>query len=138
MSIPRAVRENIERKQRQADDANSTRAVRETQEGGYVNAIPADSEGNVAELASPKLFLVTASAVVVTPVANGTFLARSRARVIALLVEVGVAVDERTVKPFDILPALKGGVSRSKSDELDRAVEMSSTGNYGIVTPCLR
>jgi branched-chain amino acid aminotransferase len=60
---------------------------------------------------------------VVTPVPNGTFLSGiTRARVIALLAEAGVAVEERTVT----------------KDELDTALEIFNTGNYGKVTPCVR
>jgi branched-chain amino acid aminotransferase len=60
---------------------------------------------------------------VVTPVANGTFLSGiTRARVIELLAKEGVQVEERTVRP----------------EELDSAVEIFNTGNYGKVTPCIR
>lgn len=103
--------------------ANTTRALREAKARGFDNAVVADSRGNVAEFASSNLFLVTAAGEVVTPVSNGTFLAGiTRARVIALLEEAGVKVAERTVTP----------------DELDTAVEIFSTGNYGKVTPCVR
>jgi branched-chain amino acid aminotransferase len=77
----------------------------------------------VAEFATSNLFLVTAEGAVVTPVLNGTFLAGiTRARVIALLGEAGVAVEERVVRPADLLTAS----------------EIFSTGNYGKVTPCTR
>ena len=103
--------------------ANTTRALREAKERGFDNAVVLDSRGNVAEFASSNLFLVTAAGEVVTPVPNGTFLAGiTRARVIALLEEAGVKVVERTVTPA----------------ELDTAVEIFSTGNYGKVTPCVR
>ena len=103
--------------------ANTTRALREAKARGFDNAVVADSRGNVAEFASSNLFLATAAGEVVTPVSNGTFLAGiTRARVIALLEEAGVKVAERTVTP----------------DELDTAVEIFSTGNYGKVTPCVR
>jgi branched-chain amino acid aminotransferase len=82
-----------------------------------------DAAGNVAEFASSNLFLVTADGAVVTPVANGTFLAGiTRARVIALLGDAGIRVEERTVAP----------------QELETALEIFSTGNYGKVTPCTR
>jgi branched-chain amino acid aminotransferase len=103
--------------------ANSTRAMRESQARGFDNAVMLDSEGKVTEFASSNLFLVTPSGAVVTPIANGTFLAGiTRARVIALLAEAGVQVEERKVKP----------------EELDSAVEIFNTGNYGKVTPCVR
>ena len=103
--------------------ANSTRVMRAAKERGCDNAVVLDSQGAVAEFATSNLFLVTPDGTVVTPVPNGTFLAGiTRARVIALLAEAGVAVEERTVAP----------------QELDSAVEIFSTGNYGKVTPCVR
>jgi branched-chain amino acid aminotransferase len=103
--------------------ANSTRAMREAKARGFDQAIMLDAAGNVAEFASSNLFLVTADGAVVTPVANGTFLAGiTRARVIALLGEAGIRVEERTVTP----------------QELETALEIFSTGNYGKVTPCTR
>ena len=103
--------------------ANSTRVMREAQARGFDNGVVLDSAGAVAEFATSNLFLVTAEGRVVTPVPNGTFLAGiTRARVIALLAEAGVAVEERTVRP----------------EELDHAVEIFNTGNYGKVTPCVR
>lgn len=103
--------------------ANTTRALREAKERGFDNAVMVDSQGYVAEFASSNLFMVTAGGEVVTPVPNGTFLAGiTRARVISLLEESGTRITERTVKP----------------EELDTAVEIFSTGNYGKVTPCVR
>ena len=82
-----------------------------------------DSAGHVAEFASANLFFVTPQGKVVTPVANGTFLSGiTRARVSALLAQEGVQVEERSVRP----------------EELDTAVEIFNTGNYGKVTPCVR
>jgi branched-chain amino acid aminotransferase len=103
--------------------ANTTRALREAQRRGFDNAVVCDSAGQVAEFATANLFLVTPEGKVVTPAPNGTFLSGiTRARVIALLAQAGVAVEERAV-----LPA-----------ELDTAVEIFNTGNYGKVTPCVR
>lgn len=103
--------------------ANTTRALREASERGFDNAVMLDSAGNVAEFASSNLFLVTPEGTVVTPVANGTFLAGiTRARVIGLLAEAGILVEERTVAPA----------------ELETAIEIFNTGNYGKVTPCIR
>jgi branched-chain amino acid aminotransferase len=103
--------------------ANSSRAMREAQARGFDNAVMLDSAGNVTEFATANLFLVTAEGAVVTPAANGTFLAGiTRARVIALLEEAGVQVEQRTVKP----------------EELLTASEIFNTGNYGKVTPCAR
>ena len=102
---------------------NSTKALREANERGFDNAVVCDGEGCVAEFATANIFLVTPAGKVVTPVPNGTFLSGiTRARVIALLAGEGVAVEERTVMPL----------------ELESAVEIFNTGNYGKVTPCVR
>lgn len=103
--------------------ANSTRAMREAKDRGFDQAMMLDLDGNVAEFAASNLFLVTADGAVVTPRLNGTFLAGiTRARVIALLANVGVHVEERSVAEA----------------ELRTAREIFSTGNYGKVTPCTR
>jgi branched-chain amino acid aminotransferase len=102
---------------------NSTRALREAKERGFDNAVVCDGEGRVAEFATANIFLVTPAGKVVTPVANGTFLAGiTRARVIALLATEGIVVEERTVMPA----------------ELGTAAEIFNTGNFGKVTPCIR
>ncbi|MDC8760047.1 branched-chain amino acid aminotransferase [Janthinobacterium fluminis] len=103
--------------------ANTTKALREAKERGFDNAVVCDSQGRVAEFASANLFFVTPAGKVVTPVPNGTFLSGiTRARVIALLAQEGIVVEERAV-----LPA-----------ELDSALEIFNTGNYGKVSPCVR
>jgi branched-chain amino acid aminotransferase len=103
--------------------ANTTRALREAKERGYDNAVMLDAAGKVTEFGSSNLFFVAPGGEVVTPVPNGTFLVGiTRARVMALLEEAGVTVVERSVAP----------------QELETAVEIFSTGNYGKVTPCVR
>ncbi|MGV7210211.1 branched-chain amino acid aminotransferase [Oxalobacteraceae bacterium A2-2] len=103
--------------------ANTSRVLREARERGFDNAVVCDSKGNVAEFATANLFLVTPAGHVVTPAANGTFLSGiTRARVIRLLAEEGVTVQERSVRP----------------EELDSATELFNTGNFGKVTPCIR
>lgn len=103
--------------------ANSTKVIREAQQRGFDTAVVCDSLGNVAEFASANLFLVTPEGAVVTPVANGTFLSGiTRARVIALLAQEGITVQERSVRP----------------EELATATEIFNTGNYGKVSPCIR
>jgi branched-chain amino acid aminotransferase len=103
--------------------ANTSKALREARERGFDNAVVCDSAGHVAEFASANLFFVTPEGKVVTPVANGTFLSGiTRARVIALLAKEGIQVEERSVRP----------------EELETAVEIFNTGNYGKVTPCVR
>ena len=103
--------------------ANTSRALREAKARGFDNAILLDAAGKVTEFASSNLFLVTADGAVVTPALNGTFLAGiTRARVITLLAEQGIQVQERSVEV----------------EELATAREIFSTGNYGKVTPCTR
>ena len=102
---------------------NTAKAIREAQKRGFDNAVVCDSGGKVAEFASANLFFVTRDARVVTPAANGTFLSGiTRARVIALLAEEGIMVEQRAVLP----------------EELESAVEIFNTGNYGKVMPCIR
>jgi branched-chain amino acid aminotransferase len=102
---------------------NVARALREAKSAGFDNAVVLDPDGHVAEFATANLFFVADDGAVVTPAANGTFLAGiTRARVIALLAGEGIAVQQRTVEP----------------GELDAAREIFSTGNYGKVTPCTR
>ena len=100
---------------------NVARALREAAAAGFQNAVVLDPEGHVAEFATANLFLVSDRGKVVTPAANGTFLAGiTRARTIKLLGEAGIEVQQRAVEP----------------DELDRAREIFSTGNYSKVMPC--
>lgn len=102
---------------------NVARALREARSAGFDNAVILDPDGNVAEFATANLFFVDAGGAVVTPVANGTFLAGiTRARVIRLLADDGIDVQQRTVLP----------------SELESAREIFSTGNYGKVTVCTR
>jgi branched-chain amino acid aminotransferase len=102
---------------------NVARALREAQAAGCDNAVVLDPDGNVAEFATANLFFVAADGEVVTPAANGTFLAGiTRARVIDLLARAGIAVRQRTVAP----------------GELESAREIFSAGNYGKVMPCIR
>ena len=102
---------------------NVARALREAKSAGFDNAVVLDPDGRVAEFATANLFFVAADGAVVTPAANGTFLAGiTRARVIALLAQAGVPVQHRAVDPAD----------------LEQAREIFSTGNYGKVMPCTR
>lgn len=102
---------------------NVARALREAKAAGFDNAVMLDPDGHVAEFATANLFFVDGGGKVVTPAANGTFLAGiTRARVIALLADDGIAVEQRTVEPA----------------ELESAREIFNTGNYGKVMPCTR
>ena len=101
---------------------NSARALTEALGKGFDNAVVMDHEGNVAEFATANLFLVKDGAAH-TPALNGTFLAGvTRARVIQLLRQAGIAVHER----------------RIGFDEVMAADEIFSTGNYGKVLPVSR
>lgn len=103
--------------------ANSTRALQEAGKRGFNNAVILDAKGQVAEFATSNLFFVTPAGQVVTPAADGSFLAGiTRARVITLLAQAGVIVEERSVK----------------TNELDTAKEIFNTGNFGKVQPCIR
>jgi branched-chain amino acid aminotransferase len=102
---------------------NTTRALREAKARGFDNAVVCDSSGLVAEFATSNLFFVAADGEVVTPAANGSFLAGiTRARVITLLGDDGITVRERAVTV----------------EELDTAREIFNTGNFGKVQPVTR
>lgn len=99
---------------------NGARATAWAVERGFENAIVCDAVGNVAELASANVMFAK-DGKVITPIPNGTFLnGITRQRVIVLLREAGITVEERSVKP----------------EELLEADEIFSTGNYGKVLPC--
>lgn len=101
---------------------NAGRAITEAREGGYNNAVMCDSMGNVAEFATANLFCVK-DGHVMTPAPNGSFLnGITRQRVIALLADQSVKVDECRVTP----------------DMLEKADEIFSTGNYGKVMAVTR
>ncbi len=81
---------------------NNGRIVSEAKSRGFTNALSLDLDGNVAETASTNVFMVR-DGVVFTPVPNGTFLAGiTRKRVIGLLRDDGVEVQEvsLTVEDF--------------------------------------
>lgn len=100
---------------------NTTRALRDAKARGFDNAVVCDAAGHVAEFATANLFFVSAEGEVVTPVANGSFLSGiTRARVIDLLKSADIIVQERSVKPEELLTAR----------------EIFNTGNFGKVTPC--
>jgi branched-chain amino acid aminotransferase len=99
---------------------NGARAAVFAAERGFEAAVVCDMLGHVAEFAHANLMFAK-DGKVITPALNGTFLAGiTRQRVIGLLREAGVTVEERAVKP----------------EELDSADEIFSTGNYGKVLPC--
>ncbi|MEM6711519.1 MAG: branched-chain amino acid aminotransferase [Pseudomonadota bacterium] len=84
---------------------NNGRAILEAQKGGFDNALVLDMLGNVAELATSNIFLAK-DGVVRTPAPNDTFLnGITRQRVIKLLREDGVTVEEACLKPADFAAA---------------------------------
>src|SRR6185437_12641581 len=73
---------------------NNARAMFEAKSRGFDNCLVRDANGNVAELANSNVFMAKDGAVF-TPIANGTFLAGiTRRRVIALMRDAGIAVNE--------------------------------------------
>jgi branched-chain amino acid aminotransferase len=101
---------------------NNGRALIEARARGFDNCLMGDMLGNVAELATANIFLAK-DGVVMTPIANGTFLnGVTRQRVLALLREDGVEARETTLAFADF----------------DGADEIFVVGNYGKVTPVNR
>ena len=101
---------------------NNARMLAEANEKGFDNALVADALGNVAETATSNVFM-TRNGEVLTPVANGTFLAGiTRARIIKLLRAAGHIVRE-TVLTFD---------------DFREAEEVFLTGNLAKVTTVSR
>lgn len=98
---------------------NNARMLAEAKAKGFSNALVADALGNVAETATANVFMVK-DGVVLTPVANGTFLSGiTRARHIENLRRDGTEVIE-TVLSFDDFRA---------------ADEVFLSGNMSKVTP---
>lgn len=92
-------------------------ALKEAKDRGFENAVMMDPIGNVAEFATANIFIAK-DGVVSTPSPNGTFLdGITRQRVIQLLTDDGVEVQQRRVTPADVL----------------EADEVFSTGNFGKV-----
>jgi branched-chain amino acid aminotransferase len=101
---------------------NSGRALMQARARGFDNAVMRDAIGNVAEFATANLMFAR-DGKVITPVANGSFLyGITLQRVIDLLRADGVTVEERRVRP----------------EELLEADEIFNTGNYGKVMPVTR
>jgi branched-chain amino acid aminotransferase len=101
---------------------NNARVVREARSRGFHNALSLDQAGHVAETSSSNVFLVR-DGVVMTPAANGTFLAGiTRRRVIGLLRAAGVEVVEASLAVADFAAA----------------DEIFLTGNANKVTPVTR
>lgn len=101
---------------------NSARALTEASQRGFDNAVVLDAIGNVAELATANIWIAKGGAAV-TPAPNGTFLnGITKQRVMQLLQERGIKVQEARVTWQDVM----------------EADEVFSTGNYGKVMPITR
>jgi len=101
---------------------NAGRALQYVRERGYDNAVVFDIDWNVAEFATANLFFAK-DGVVKTPAPNGAFLnGITRQRMIQLMRDDGITVEEVTVSKDDLL----------------QADEIFNTGNYGKVMPVNR
>lgn len=101
---------------------NVQRALIEASWRGFQNAVILGPDDQVAEFATANIMIVK-DGVVRTPIADGTFLAGiTRARVIALLRDNCIPVEETTLSKSDVMSA----------------EEVFSCGNYGKVLPARR
>src|SRR4029079_19634745 len=101
---------------------NNARALLEANARGFGHCVVLDLLGNVAELSTANIF-IGKDGIVYTPAPNGTFLnGITRQRVIQLLRDDKVEVQERTLR----------------SEDFDGADEIFISGNYSKVMPILR
>jgi branched-chain amino acid aminotransferase len=101
---------------------NNARALKEARSRGFDNALVCDALGNVAETATSNVFIAK-DGVVKTPVTNGTFLnGITRQRVVGLLRNDGVPVEETSLTYADF----------------QAADEIFISGNYAKVMPVLK
>ncbi|HXX26128.1 MAG TPA: branched-chain amino acid aminotransferase [Pseudolabrys sp.] len=101
---------------------NNARAMMEARSRGFDNCLVCDVAGNIAELANSNVFMGK-DGVVLTPIANGTFLAGiTRKRVISLMRGAGIEVVESVLRYSDF----------------ETADEVFSTGNASKVLPITR
>lgn len=101
---------------------NVQRALIEAAKRGFQNAVVLGPEDQIAEFATANIMIVKGG-IVRTPVADGTFLAGiTRVRVMKLLREDGVTVEEAVLSKVDVLSA----------------DEVFSCGNHGKVLPARR
>jgi branched-chain amino acid aminotransferase len=101
---------------------NSDRATREAARRGFDAAVMRDPWDNIAEFAFANIFIAR-NGRVLTPAANGTFLAGiTRRRILALLNEGGIEATE----------------AKLTVDDLHAADEIFSVGNYAKVMVCNR
>lgn len=98
---------------------NNARMLVEAKRKGFGNALVQDAMGNLAESATANVFIVK-DGVVMTPIANGTFLAGiTRARHLANLRAAGIDAVECVLT----------------LDDVRRADEVFLSGNFAKVTP---
>jgi branched-chain amino acid aminotransferase len=101
---------------------NNGRMINEARSRGFDNALVRDMNGNVAETATSNVFMVK-DGIVMTPVANRTFLAGlTRSRIILLLGQAGFDVRETTLTVEDFM----------------NADEVFTTGNYSKIVSVSR
>ena len=101
---------------------NNARALAEAGARGFGNCLVPDMLGNITELANANIFMAK-DGVVHTPVPNGTFLnGITRRRVIALLRDAGITVQEASLT----------------YDDFQSADEIFSSGNFSKVMPITR
>jgi len=101
---------------------SNARSLRDAKSRGFDNALVCDALGNVAETATSNVFMAK-EGVVKTPIPNGTFLnGITRQRVIKLLREDGVTVEETSLTYADFLAA----------------DEIFISGNYSKVMPVVK
>jgi branched-chain amino acid aminotransferase len=101
---------------------NNARILRAAKAAGFDNALVLDMLGTVAETATSNIFMAK-DGVVKTPEANGTFLnGITRQRVIGLLRQDGITVEETTLRYSDF----------------EQADEIFTSGNYSKVMPITR
>lgn len=102
--------------------ANAIPARKRAQLRGFQDAVMQDASGDVVEFSTANLWLVR-DGTLVTPIQNGSFLPGiTRRRVLALLEDAGIAVEQRRVTLDDVFAA----------DEL------FSSGNANKIRPVIR
>tara|TARA_R110002110_G_scaffold85816_4_gene223771 strand:+ start:102944 stop:103789 length:846 start_codon:yes stop_codon:yes gene_type:complete len=101
---------------------NSSRAIIDARDRGFDNPVMCDALGHVAEFATANIWIVR-DGVAITPVPNGSFLnGITRQRLIGLMRDDGLQVEERTIEAGELL----------------EADEIFNSGNYGKVQPVIR
>lgn len=98
---------------------NNARCLGEAKSRGFDNCLVRDMLGNIAETATANIFMAK-DGVVYTPAPNGSFLnGITRQRVISLMRDAGIRVEEQTLGYRDF----------------ETADEVFSSGNYSKVMP---